>query len=44
MGLGLDNFDKSESQYVSVSTTLENQSLGLNNLKNVITLSLCLDS
>ena len=32
MGLGLDNFEKSESRWVSVSTTLENQ-IGLETLK-----------
>ena len=54
MGLGLDNFEKSESRWVSVSTTLEirvsvsttleYQSLELDNLKNVLFLSLPVDS
>ena len=44
MGLGLDNLQILESRWVSVSTTFKNQSLGLNNLKNVVSLSLRDDS
>ena len=44
MSLGLNNLETSESRLVSVSTTLENMSLGLDNLKNVVSLSVRVDS